>query len=191
MSPVPTPGVSPHEAIAYTNQVAILVQKINPHLYLPVIPPGCTDCNPRILNIGGCGKFGQVPAELSCAKTVAGFFGGARHAPPESGGQGGGGSGSRWQPLGELVSVNLELAGLKGQRVVLSWPIYPENGSTGLPEKWLGNFVAYRLVATTDDDTGTLDMWIPLPRQQGPYFIRVTLALGDADLASMSSGPFG
>jgi hypothetical protein len=149
---------------------------------------------------------GQLLAELTCARKVAGFFGGdVLQGPPVSGGQGGGGSGgsggqggggsggsgSRWQPLGELVSVNLELAGLKGQPVVLSWSIYPENGSTSLPKQWLGDFVAYRLVATTDDDTGTLDMWIPLPRQRGPYFIRATLALGDADLASMSSGPFG
>jgi hypothetical protein len=158
---------------------------------------------------------GQLLAELTCARKVAGFFGDVLQGPPVSGGQGGGGSGgqggggsggqggggsggqggggsgSRWQPLGELVSVNLELAGLKGQTVVLSWSIYPENGSNSLPKQWLGDFVAYRLVATTDDDTGTLDMWIPLPRQQGPYFIRATLALGDADLASMSSGPFG
>jgi len=120
--------------------------------------------------------------------------GGGGTVSPGGGGTvspGGGGTGGRWQPLGELVSVNLELAGLKGQTVVLSWSIYPENGSTSLPEKWVGNFVAYQLVATTDDDTGTVDMWIPLPRQQGPYFVRATLALGDTDLASMTSGPFG
>ena len=107
------------------------------------------------------------------------------------GGQAGGTPGSRWQPLGELVSVNVELAGLKGEAVVLSWSIYPENGSTSLPDKWLGKFVAYRLLATTNDDTGTLDLWIPLPRQRGSYFIRASLAIGDAGLASMSSGPFG
>ena len=108
-----------------------------------------------------------------------------------TGGQGGSGTTSQRQPLGELVGVGLELIGLKGQPVALSWSIFPENGQTHLPEKWLGNFVIYRLRAATEDDTGTVDMWIPLPRQRGRYFIRVTLAIGDNDLASMNSGPFG
>jgi hypothetical protein len=57
--------------------------------------------------------------------------------------------------------------------------------------KWVKNFVAYRLVATTDDDTGSLDMWIPLPKVTGPYFIQLKLTTGGADLASMDSDPFG
>jgi hypothetical protein len=34
-------------------------------------------------------------------------------------------------------------------------------------------------------------MWIPLPRQHGPYFIRLTLTTGGASLASMNSDLFG
>jgi hypothetical protein len=93
--------------------------------------------------------------------------------------------------VGELVNAGVELAGLKGKTIILSWSIFPEDSQTQLPEQWLGNFVSYRLKATTDDDTGSFDMWIPLPRQPGRYFISLTLALGDADLASMNSGPFG
>jgi hypothetical protein len=93
--------------------------------------------------------------------------------------------------LGELVSVDLELAGLQGQPVLLSWSIFPKDGQSHLPGKWIGNFVAYRLDATTNDDTGTLEMWIPLPRQHGPYFIRLTLTTGGASLASMNSDLFG
>ena len=106
------------------------------------------------------------------------------------GNQGSGGSIER-QPLGELVSVDLELAGLKGQPVFLSWWIFQKGGPSHLSGRWLGNFVAYRLEAKTNDDTGTLEMWVPLPKQNGPYFIRVTLTTGKASLASMNSGPFG
>ena len=105
------------------------------------------------------------------------------------GNQGGGPSPKR-QPLGELIGVNLELAGLQGQPVYLSWSIFQQRGTGHLSEKWLGNFVAYRLEATTNDDTGTLEMWVPLPRHRGPYFIQLTLSTGSASLASMKSGPF-
>ena len=93
--------------------------------------------------------------------------------------------------MGELVSVDLELAGLQGQPVFLSWSIFQKDGQSHLFGKWLGNFVAYRLEATTNDDTGTLEMWIPLPKQSGPYFIRLTLTSGGESLASTNSGLFG
>src|SRR5262245_15719240 len=102
----------------------------------------------------------------------------------------GNGPGHKRQPLGELIGVNLELAGLQGQPVYLSWSIFQQSGTSHLSEKWLGNFVAYRLEATTNDDTGTLEMWVPLPKHRGPYFIRLTLSTGSASLASMNSGPF-
>jgi hypothetical protein len=73
----------------------------------------------------------------------------------------------------------------------LSWSIFQKNGPNHLSGKWLGNFVFYRLVATTDDDTGTVTMWIPLPKEKGPYFVRLTLVTSDANLDSMTSGPFG
>ena len=93
--------------------------------------------------------------------------------------------------LGELVSVNMELAGLRGQSVFLSWSIFQEGGHTSLFGKWLNNFVAYRLEATTNDDTGTVEMWIPLPKLPGPFFIHLTLATDGASLASTDSNPFG
>jgi len=93
-------------------------------------------------------------------------------------------------PLGELVSVNMELAGLRGQTVFLSWSIFQEGGHTSLFGKWLNNFVAYRLEATTNDDTGSLEMWIPLPKLPGPFFIQLSLTTDGASIASTDSSPF-
>jgi hypothetical protein len=93
--------------------------------------------------------------------------------------------------LGELVSVNFELQGLRGQPLLLAWSIFAERDQDQLSQAWLNNYLAYRLQATTDDDTGTLIMWIPIPEKPGPYFVRLTLASGSAGLASMDSGLFG
>ena len=110
----------------------------------------------------------------------------------QSGGPGtqSGGPGTQSEPLGELVSVNVELSGLRGQPVLLLWSIFQKGGGGNLFGKWISDFVAYRLAATTNDDTGTLEMWIPLPKQPGPYFIHLTLTTSGANLASMNSGLF-
>jgi hypothetical protein len=57
-------------------------------------------------------------------------------------------------------------------------------------DRWLNRNLAYRLEATTDRDTTSLDLWVPLPRSPGPYFIRVNLTAADATLASADSQPF-
>jgi hypothetical protein len=84
----------------------------------------------------------------------------------------------------------VQLSGLQGQPVLLSWSIFQEGGQNHLFGNWLRSFAAFRLEATTNNDTGTLEMWIPLPKQPGPYFVRLTMSLGTADLQSMDSGPF-
>ena len=71
------------------------------------------------------------------------------------------------------------------------WSIFQEGGHTSLFGKWANNFVAYRLEATTNDDTGTAEMWIPLPKLPGPFFIRLILITDGANLASTDSNPFG
>jgi hypothetical protein len=99
-------------------------------------------------------------------------------------------TGHKPEPLGEVVSVNIELTGLRGHAIYLGWSIYPANGRTSLYGRWLNRFIAYRLEATTDDDTGSMDLWIPLPKTAGSYFARITLFTAEADLASEDSRPF-
>jgi hypothetical protein len=100
------------------------------------------------------------------------------------------GSGNKKDLLGELVSINFELTGLRDKPVYLKWYIFQEGGQSHLFGKWVDNFVAYRLEATTDDDTGTLEMWIPLPKVPGPYFLDFSLTTGGAPLVSADSDPF-
>ena len=93
--------------------------------------------------------------------------------------------------MGELVSANLELVGLRGQPVLLAWSIFQQGDKTNPFGKWLsGDFVVDRLEATTNDDTAALEMWIPLPKRPGPFVIRLSLSTDGAELASANSGPF-
>jgi hypothetical protein len=142
---------------------------------------------------------GGVAPPVVAAKRLIRILTQTRTVSGESGNQSGGGPGNqsgapsnKRDPLGELVSVNVELAGLQGQPVLLSWSMFPEGGHAHLFGNWLKNVAAYRLEATTNDDTGTLEMWIPLPKPPGPYFIHLSLTtLDGASLTSMDSGPFG
>ena len=94
------------------------------------------------------------------------------------------------EPLGVVVNTNLELVGLRGKPVLLSWSMWQQGGKKRLFGNWLNTNLAYRLVATTDHDTGTLDMWVPLPKAPGSYFIRVKLTADRSPLASADSSLF-
>jgi hypothetical protein len=141
--------------------------------------------------------LGQTQTVSIGPGTQGGTPGSQSGAPSSPGTQGGtpgsqsGAPGSKQVPLGELISVNLELAGLQGQPVLMSWSIFQEGSHTNLFGKWLNDFAAYRLESTTNDDTGTLEMWIPLPKLKGPFFIHLSLTTADGvGLASADSGPF-
>lgn len=100
-------------------------------------------------------------------------------------------SGSRKrQPVGVVVTANMELSGLRGKPVLLSWSMWQENGAERLYGEWLNEQLAYRIEATSDHDTASVDYWIPLPKQKGPYFIRTRLAFNDTTLATSDTHPF-
>lgn len=142
-----------------------------------------------VTTVASDGEGNLVSPEVA-AKRIIGILGHTRTVSEIPSNQNSG-SRNETEPLGELVSLNVELIGLRGQPVLLSWSIFQTGDHNNLFGKWLNNFAAYRLEATTDDDTGSLDMWIPLPKVTGPYFIRLNLTAGGADLASMDSDPFG
>jgi hypothetical protein len=64
------------------------------------------------------------------------------------------------------VTADLELAGLRGKPVLLSWSMWQQGGNKRLYGDWLNRNLAYRLEATTDRDT-TLDLWIRCRRHPG------------------------
>jgi hypothetical protein len=101
-----------------------------------------------------------------------------------------GGKQSKGEPVGVVVSADLELVGLRGKPVMLSWSMWQQGGRKRLYGNWLNRNLAYRLKATTDHDTATLDLWIPLPKSSGPYFVRVALTTAGTRLAGADSPLF-
>jgi hypothetical protein len=101
-----------------------------------------------------------------------------------------GGAGPRAEPLGVVVSADLEVVGLRSKPLLLSWSMWQQGGKKRLFGNWLNRTLAFRLLPTTNDDTTSLDLWVPLPRSPGRYFIRVDLTEDRSLLASADSQPF-
>jgi hypothetical protein len=93
------------------------------------------------------------------------------------------------EELGVQVMADFKLTGLRGQSVVVSWEILQllQGGRPGLSGAWLNRTPVSELVPSTDHDTTTVPLWVPLPQPQGPYIIRVHLTLGPSPLASADS----
>jgi hypothetical protein len=133
-----------------------------------------------------CTKVNGQPASLQvCAYDIAGLLNGSASALAASLK-----GAADTQQRGELISVDMRARGLQGQSLNLSWSIFPQNQAHHLSGKWLHSYNAYRLEPTTNDDTGSLEIWVPLPEQPGPYFVRLILTTDGEGLASAESGLF-
>lgn len=100
------------------------------------------------------------------------------------------GQGKR-DPLGVLVDVNVELEGLRGRPVLLTWSIFPHDVGPPMFGSWLQTVAAYRLEASSNRDTASFDLWLPLPKEPGPYVARLQLSVGEIRIASVRTDPFG
>jgi hypothetical protein len=94
------------------------------------------------------------------------------------------------EPLGVVVAADLELVGLRDDPVFLSWEMWQHEGTTRLHDDWLNKNLAYRLEPNTDHDSATLDLWVPMPTNPGPYYVRIQLTHAGSGLASADSAPF-
>jgi hypothetical protein len=99
--------------------------------------------------------------------------------------------GGKVEPLGVLVTSNVEVVGLRDRQLRLSWSVLERSGATPLPEVWHSRTIEYLLNATSDRDTGTMDFWVPMPKAPGQYFVRLTLSTDGALLTSADSPDFG
>jgi hypothetical protein len=94
------------------------------------------------------------------------------------------------EPLGVVVRADLELSGLREKTVALSWSIWQESGRDRLSGPWLNQIFCYRLTPTSDSDTGSLDLWVPLPKAHARYFIRLNMIYSGTSLASADTAAF-
>jgi hypothetical protein len=85
------------------------------------------------------------------------------------------GSAPKLSPLGVVVNFVAEIEGYRGKQSVVRWSLFDAREGTRMPQSWLRNREALRLVPEAGSDRGSLAVWVPLPRKRGPYFVRLEL----------------
>jgi hypothetical protein len=131
----------------------------------------------RSMAYGPDGK--PVPPEVA-AERILEVFRDTRTSSEESGPS---------EALGVFVTADLELIGLRGREVKLSWLMY--GGGKGrnkrLHGNWLNDNLVYSLKPQSEDDTSTAAIWIPLPRSAGPFRVHLLLKVDGVLVAHKKS----
>jgi hypothetical protein len=83
------------------------------------------------------------------------------------------------QPVGVTVNVNFSLTGFRGRTASVRWSLYEEGGD--VPHDWLESQSVLLLEAEAQKDSGGGTFWVPLPREPGPYFVRIEVYDEDGD----------
>ena len=78
-------------------------------------------------------------------------------------------------PLGVVVNFSAQIDGYRGKESVVRWSLFNARERTRMPQSWLRNRVALRLIPEAGSDRGSPSVWVPLPRRRGPYFVRLEL----------------
>lgn len=85
------------------------------------------------------------------------------------------GAAPKLSPLGVVVNFSAQIDGYRGKESVVRWSLFDARERTRMPQPWLRNRVALRLIPEAGSDRGSLAVWVPLPRPRGPYFVRLEL----------------
>lgn len=78
-------------------------------------------------------------------------------------------------PLGVVVNFSAQIDGYRGKRAIVRWSLFDARERTRMPQAWLRNRPALRLMPEAGSDRGSPAVWVPLPRERGPYFVRLEL----------------
>ena len=84
-------------------------------------------------------------------------------------------AGGRTEPLGVTVNFDLTLEGFKGRRTEVRWSLYEAGADARVPRDWLLNRRVLVARADAASDRASGEFWVPLPRQRGPFFVRLSV----------------
>jgi hypothetical protein len=74
-------------------------------------------------------------------------------------------------PQGYLISVRITLQGLENEPLLLTWSM----SGAAIEGVWSADKVAYRIIATTGNDAGNVQLWVPKMKEPGAYQVNVWL----------------
>jgi hypothetical protein len=89
---------------------------------------------------------------------------------------------------GLLIKPTIELTGLKGKSVQLNWSMYSVDAERLVPPEWYSPNLSLsgpNYTPKLQKDIWVVEHWIPYPKSQGDFFIRLELAVKDG--TSMTS----
>jgi len=89
-------------------------------------------------------------------------------------------------PIGVVVNFSAEIEGYKGKKSTVRWSLFDAREDTRMPQDWLRDREAMKLVPVAGSDNGSEAIWVPLPRKRGPYFIRLELFDDDGERLAMA-----
>jgi hypothetical protein len=93
------------------------------------------------------------------------------------------------EPVGAAVNFNLTLENLKDRTVEVRWSMYRVGAGSPLPRDWLVNRRVFRERIERSSQTVSSQFWVPLPREPGSYFVRLSAWDGDNRLDYEDSAP--
>lgn len=82
-------------------------------------------------------------------------------------------------PLGVIVTANMQLEGLLGRELGVYWEVWTPSGASRLYDRWLDEVRVARIAAERERDAGAVQFWVPMPKRPGSYFIHVIIRDGD------------
>ncbi len=82
-------------------------------------------------------------------------------------------------PLGVIVTANMQLEGLLGRELGVYWEVWTQSGASRLYDRWLDEVRVARIAAERERDAGAVQFWVPMPKRPGTYFIHVIIRDGD------------
>jgi hypothetical protein len=78
----------------------------------------------------------------------------------------------RREAVGVTVNYRISMTGFRNRRVDVRWELHRPTGPP-LPHAWLRNQRAALLQGEADRDSASPHFWVPLPKEAGPFFVRL------------------
>jgi hypothetical protein len=85
------------------------------------------------------------------------------------------------QLLGAIVDFDITLRGFRDRRANVRWSLFDTGGGGPVPHEWLKGQVALWLEGQAQTDSGSGTFWVPLPKNEGPFFVRLGVYDEDGD----------
>jgi hypothetical protein len=79
------------------------------------------------------------------------------------------------EPIGVTINYKVELTGFRGRILTIRWSLYRAAEGVEVPPAWLKNQPVRWLEGEAERDSASDSFWVPLPKVEGPFFVRVTL----------------